>query len=387
MKKTYYIPTTSLNFGNILSTESISPKSFYEKRGFGSSRWFSIEENKFGTITLMYEKPFRFERPISDLEDYPMFIEFSSDEQFEPFGSGILYTDRTIYLDPWNTKFVFLSEKAKKRVLGIAESNLENKVMGLYSKRMEVNSFVGNPMYFKTEYIELPENEKAIKQDIEINKLKGLLYGYYIGAFLSASGQNVQKLSALLEAKDICYSVLSNEYNAPTSAQRKRLKELFDELKKVDEKYLKFRKKWSCQTEDILKDIRDIWGRDLLQYPPEIIDDVDGGSERIQSVIDLLKRDINACQNRVQKERKRLSVEDVELDVSNVEDIRIKLCSQEDQEKFKKWIQFFIQGNIDGGYLSSKKLEWATELTAITKELLGQKWEGSNDNVSSMNIL
>ena len=296
MKKTYYIPTTSLNFGNILSTESISPKSFYEKRGFGSSRWFSIEENKFGTITLMYEKPFRFERPISDLEDYPMFIEFSSDEQFEPFCDGIFYTDRTIYLDPWNTKFVFLSEKAKKRVLGIAESNLENKVMELYSRRMEVNSFVGNPMYFKTEYIELPENEKAIKQDIVINKLKGLLYGYYIGAFLSASGQNVQKLSALLEAKDICYSVLSNEYNAPTSAQRKRLKELFDELNKVDEKYLKFRKKWSCQTEDILKDIRDIWGRDLLQYPPEIIGEVYGGTEMIQSVIYLLKIDINACQ-------------------------------------------------------------------------------------------
>lgn len=381
MKKTYYIPTTSLNFGNILSTESISPKSFYEKRGFGSSRWFSIEENKFGTITLMYEKPFRFERPISDLEDYPMFIEFSSDEHFEPFCDGIFYTDRTIYLDPWNTKFVFLSEKAKKRVLGIAESNLENKVMELYSKRMEVNSSVDNPMYFKLEYRELPENEKAIKQDIEINKLKGLLYGYYIGAFLSASGQNVQKLSALLEAKDICYSVLSNEYNAPTSAQRKRLKELFDELKKVDEKYLKFReRKWSyCQMENMIKDLRDICGYELLQYPPEIIGEVYGGTERIQSVIDLLKRDINACQDRVQKERKRLSVEDVELDVSNVEDIRIKRCSQEDQEKFKKWIQFFIQSNIDGGYLSSKKLEWATELTAITKELLGQKWEGSND--------
>lgn len=381
MKKTYYIPTTSLNFGNILSTESISPKSFYEKRGFGSSRWFSIEENKFDTITLMYKEPFRFERPISDLEDYPMFIEFSSDEQFEPFCDGIFYTDRTIYLDPWNTKFVFLSEKAQKRVLGIAESNLENKVMELYSRRMEVNSFDGNPMDFKSEYRELPENEKAIKQDIEINKLKGLLYGYYIGAFLSASGQNVQKLSALLEAKDICYSVLSNEYNAPTSAQRKRLKELFDELKKVDEKYLKFReRKWSyCQMENMIKDLRDICGYELLQYPPEIIGKVYGGTERIQSVIDLLKRDINACQNRVQKERKRLSVEDVELDVSNVEDIRIKLCSQEDQEKFKKWIQFFIQGNIDGGYLSSKKLEWATELTAITKELLGQKWEGSND--------
>ena len=30
-----YIPTTTLNFNNILSTESISPAIFYEKRGFG----------------------------------------------------------------------------------------------------------------------------------------------------------------------------------------------------------------------------------------------------------------------------------------------------------------------------------------------------------------
>lgn len=380
MKKTYYIPITSLNFGNILSTESISPKSFYGKRGFGSSRWFSIEENKFDTIILMYEKPFWFERPKSDLQDCPMFIEFSSDERFGMIDNGIFYTDRTIYLDPWNTRFVFLSDKAKERVLAIVEANLENKVMGLYSKRMEVNTFAGNPIYFKSEYKELPENEEAIKQDIVINKLKGLLYGYYIGAFLSLSRQNVQKLSALLEVKDICYSVLSNEDNVPTSYQCKRLKELFDELNKVGEKYLKFREKWSyCQTEEIIKDVRDVFEKELLQYPPNIIDDLRMGMDKIRSVIEFFEKAINNCQNRIQKERKRLSVEDSELDVSDVEDIKIKSLSSEDLEKFKKWIQFFIQSNIDGGYLSSKKYEWATELTKITKDLLGQKWENSED--------
>lgn len=40
-----YIPTTTLNFDNILSSESISPKAFYEKRGFGYKTWETVDEN------------------------------------------------------------------------------------------------------------------------------------------------------------------------------------------------------------------------------------------------------------------------------------------------------------------------------------------------------
>ena len=43
MKK-LYIPTSTLNFNNILSSESISPKAFYAIRGFGYSRWQEVEE-------------------------------------------------------------------------------------------------------------------------------------------------------------------------------------------------------------------------------------------------------------------------------------------------------------------------------------------------------
>lgn len=84
----YYIPTTSLNFNNILSTESLSPKAFYDKRGFGYSRWFTVEENCIEYVTLLYDAPHMFKRPISDIEDHPMLLEIDTDEIFNQLQRG-----------------------------------------------------------------------------------------------------------------------------------------------------------------------------------------------------------------------------------------------------------------------------------------------------------
>ena len=40
-----FIPTCTLNFNNIFSTESISPKAHYATRGFGNRRYYSVEAN------------------------------------------------------------------------------------------------------------------------------------------------------------------------------------------------------------------------------------------------------------------------------------------------------------------------------------------------------
>ena len=125
----YYIPTSSLNFNNILSTESLSPKSFYEKRGFGYSRWFSIEENCIAHLTLLYGAPHMFDRPKSDIEDHPMLIEIDTDEEFPEVVEGVYYTDRTIYLNPWQTKFIFFSEKDKTIAMSMSDSSLETKLV------------------------------------------------------------------------------------------------------------------------------------------------------------------------------------------------------------------------------------------------------------------
>ena len=71
----YYIPTSSLNFNNILSTESISPESFYECRKFGYSRWTPIPDNAFPNVVLLYATTCRFDPPVSDVEDNPLLVE------------------------------------------------------------------------------------------------------------------------------------------------------------------------------------------------------------------------------------------------------------------------------------------------------------------------
>jgi len=99
MKK-YYIPTSSLNFNNIFSSESISPCGFYSLRNFGYSNCVSIPENPLEGAILLYEELKSFARPISNVEDHPMLIEIETDETFPTLQDGVFYSTHTIYLDP-----------------------------------------------------------------------------------------------------------------------------------------------------------------------------------------------------------------------------------------------------------------------------------------------
>ena len=120
MKK-YYIPTSTLNFNNILSSESISPKAFYSIRGFGYPRWTEVEENTNKNVIMLYSQPFSFVRPKSDMEDHPMLVEIVTDESFPMVSDGIFICDHTIYLSPWRTRFIFLSPQNKLVALSLSD--------------------------------------------------------------------------------------------------------------------------------------------------------------------------------------------------------------------------------------------------------------------------
>jgi len=134
----FYIPTSTFNFNNILSSESISPKAFYKQRGFGFSRWLSVPENGNDNVIMLYDKPFAFERPASEVEDHPLLVEIQTDEEFATVGEGMFYCDHTIYLSPWHARFIFFTEQDRNVALSLSDAGLETKMLKLYHKKLSV---------------------------------------------------------------------------------------------------------------------------------------------------------------------------------------------------------------------------------------------------------
>ena len=67
MEHTYYIPTSSLNFNNIISSESISPVEYYAKREYGIRRFVDIFNGQYKTNIILSDRLKYFSRPIYDI--------------------------------------------------------------------------------------------------------------------------------------------------------------------------------------------------------------------------------------------------------------------------------------------------------------------------------
>lgn len=230
MKK-YYIPTTTLNFNNILSSESISPKAFYALRGFGYSSWESIPENNVDNVIILYEKPFKFTRPESDLADHPMLIEICTEEQFPSVCPGIVYCDHTIYLSIGGTRFIFFSEQDKRVTLSRSEHSIETKFYEeVWGKYMVVGHFPNAEK--RIIQLDIGLNQRAIEKDYRINKMKGVLYGFFIGKILFCSFDKIRQLQILQELQDIATTILSSKDHIPTILQTKQAYDLLKEYQR-----------------------------------------------------------------------------------------------------------------------------------------------------------
>ena len=141
-----FIPTCTLNFNNIFSTESISPKAHYATRGFGNRRYYSVEANSLDMAVTLYSKYPVFQVDDADLENYPMVIEIDTDD-YEPTNFNLSGSNNgietytcasTIYLNPFHCFIYFDSYEARQGVLTKAEQSLENKFSKLYSPNLRI---------------------------------------------------------------------------------------------------------------------------------------------------------------------------------------------------------------------------------------------------------
>lgn len=388
MMKKYYIPTSTLNFNNILSSESISPKAFYEKRNFGYSRWTVILENNLENAITLYDSLCYFERPQSDLEDHALLVEVELEENdVKPLEKGVFYCDKTIYLTPSSTRFIFFSERVKKIALSISNGSLETKMIRLYTNSIHAISQPTESYSNRiTDNVQIKLNEEEIKKDFQINKMKGLLYGYYIGSALSTTKEKVKRLSCLFEIQNIFSAIRSSIDGKPTSFQTKQLNYLFDKIcfsESESNEIDKIFKEGGLSNNEKLDRLRpftskrETWENkkndSLLQ-----LKNLSENEEEANPAIVWIENEIKKQKGKIWEEKVTLKTDLGEILVidrllNTIKDEYLK--NDETTSLFKAWTNDIFASGKYNGKISTFRDDIATDVTIKAKEVIGEeKW-------------
>ena len=113
-----------------------------------------------------------------------------------------------------------------------------HKVENTYLKLHLMNILQIDHIYIQTKFHLM---HLLIEKDIFVNKIKGLLYGYYIGASLSTSVDNVRHIHALLEINDIVFENntvnidFSNQFVEKSTDDKQRYNSIYAIVKSLTE--------------------------------------------------------------------------------------------------------------------------------------------------------
>ena len=207
----YYIPTSSLNLDNILQAESISPYSFYAQRKSG---YRSIEVlSEFRTIDylLLFKKPIRFTINDPNRYNFPMLIEIEDDMQLKDLrdiGKGVYVYSETLYLTPWNCRIFFFSEEA----YNLTTINTKNNKSIKFYNKYQIISTVKSLHLEEIPQISCEEiGANTVKsKEFQLDKEKGLLFGYLLGENLSVSSDLARLNRITQELYDMLSTVIAN---------------------------------------------------------------------------------------------------------------------------------------------------------------------------------
>lgn len=186
----YYIPTSTLNISNILSSGSISPYSYYGKREFGIKTFEPIKEcEKFKDHIILFKKYPLFSI-ISDKESYPMCIEIEIPDNLVTQSniSDVYYACNTIYLSPSKISFIFDNEEFLNKSLFWIDISDEAKFYDQYKDKFVLREDVDDAFNLTTNTLDdliikhTSDIEIEVMKDWKMDKLRGALCGLFIGA-------------------------------------------------------------------------------------------------------------------------------------------------------------------------------------------------------------
>ena len=387
MKK-FYIPTSSLNFTNILSSESISPKAFYMARSFGFGRWETIPENPYQNSIVLYDELRSFNRPISDVEDHPLLIEIVLHEQVEAtlmkITDNTYLCDRTIYIDPFSTRLLFFTEKDKTIALSISDASSETKFVHLYRKRIQVIPAPVTNYQPITDTKEVQNfNTKEVESDKRINRMKGLLYGYYIGALLSTSKELVVKLNAAREINDIYAAILASLEHKATPQQKNRLENLFLTIHPVPfisklKELITDKRALDAIVYLVREEYGNIKGEVNVDKVISLLLSSSNNPDIKNPIIEKINNFIKQLDDEIARNAKPISPSDDNIVVTGDSLKNIKDLSDNDKSLYITWINETLTKDEYNGKISTFREALSDDITRKAKDIIGSdSWKGS----------
>lgn len=368
----------------MLSTESISPKAFYGQRPYGIKRWHNVSLNNSDNYISLYSDLPGFDCPPNELEDHPMVIELTLcqeyvEKHFKKCGDTFFICDHTIYFHPGNVRFIFFSDQHKKISISLAEQLLETKTLHLYRKRLEVRTcpslFLSNQ-----EQVEIELNQKGIEEDSKINKFKGLLYGYYIGATLSSSQESVKKLSTLRHIQDVISAIASNEDRKPTTQQENTLKLLLDEMSPIKNEFRKLQ--LDNSTANYVWAFINRFFQVKADYSvptfSQLVTGIQGENSSINESYSIrwIANQLTRLEG-TQVKRQLLDPDESAILVVNKSLSNVKGLDDLEKKLFAHWANGVLLNKYYEGGCTAYQQDLAYDVTVAAKELMGSEWENS----------
>ena len=233
-----YIPTTALNIDNLTATESISMPQMYSSRDFGYRSFYTEPIGENHPILLFSEIPY-FELPTTELAHSPMVVEVDVENllynlqeiRIEGVDCKIYCCGNSITLTPYNTRFLFFSEWAKKQARLSCSDSAKNKIAKYY----EFAICQPNPHVNLSQIV--PQLKcvqiEQLSQDNDSNKIKGFILGYYIGCLRSLPNDVAEMRRLSKRVYDVITSSSGNNFYLSPELE-KQIKALEKEMLAYD---------------------------------------------------------------------------------------------------------------------------------------------------------
>jgi len=266
--------------------------------------------------------------------------------------------------------------------------SIETKVLRLYQKKIQVVSFPNSwPQVSFSEVQAL--NYSEIEKDKKINRMKGLLYGYYIGAILSSSKDVLIKLNAARQILNIYASILSSIDRTASVLQRNNLYELYQ----IIQPEIPLLKKLSGIISDkglidsIISIIRAEYGSIRGEYNVDYLlaqlTSLPANADAPNPVIEQTNNLIKNYEFANRKAAIRVEVINKEIIISDLRLSSLEGCnlSKNDKDLFIAWINDVFSKDEYNGRTSTFKEKLSDDVTLKAKELLGVEWDSTNAKV------